>query len=329
MINILVTGAAGFIASCLTDKLVENPNYNIVGVDNFLTGSPLKIAKSDYSNYTFIKLDVNKRREVERLFDEYHFDYIFHLAAVVGVNRTLDFPLKVLKDVEGFKNIFKNAAKNGVKRIFFSSSSEVYGEPVEMPQRELTTPLNSRLPYAIVKNLGEAYCRSYHQEYGIDYTIFRFFNTYGPKQSKDFVISKFIRQALKGEDITIYGNGLQTRTFCYFKDNIDACVAAFESNKYVNDVVNIGNDKEISVIELAKLVVLMTRSSSNIVHLPSLNEGDMSRRQPEITKMRTLLNRPFTSLSDGISMIIQSPIFYQLNEIERPKHNFKIEKKVV
>lgn len=329
MLNILVTGAAGFIASCLTDKLTGNPNYNVVGVDNFLTGSELKITKSKYNNYTFIKADINKLEEVEALFQAYHFDYIFHYAAVVGVQRTLNHPLMVLNDIEGFKHILNLASKNGVKRFFFSSSSEVYGEPVEMPQRELTTPLNSRLPYAIVKNLGEAFCRSYHQEYGLNYTIFRFFNTYGPKQSKDFVISKFIRQALRGENITIYGDGSQTRTFCFHKDNIDACVNAFEKNLFVNEVVNIGNDHETSVLDLAKLIIKMTGASSEIEFLPALKEGDMTKRQPDVSNMNKLLNRPFTSLSEGISMIIQSPDFYPLNDLSREKTNFKIKKDTV
>jgi UDP-glucose 4-epimerase len=106
----------------------------------------------------------------------------------------------------------------------------VYGEPVHLPQHEHTTPLNSRLPYAIVKNVGESFCRSYQQEFGLDYTLFRFFNTYGPKQSPDFVISKFIDAALAGNDITIYGDGTQTRTFCYINDNATACINALEKN---------------------------------------------------------------------------------------------------
>src|SRR5690554_3510903 len=161
----------------------------------------------------------------------------------------------VIEENERIKNNFKLSSAAKVKRLFFSSSSEVYGEPVELPQNEQTTPLNSKLPYAIVKNMGEAYCRSYFQEFGLKYTIFRFFNTFGPKQSPDFVMSKFIRQALNNEDITIYGDGSQTRTFCYIDDNISACLKAFEEDKFINDVVNVGNDKETTILELAKLVI--------------------------------------------------------------------------
>lgn len=313
MINILVTGGAGFIPSCLTDKLVENPNYNVVAVDNFLTGDKLKITQSEYNNYTFIEGDVNKYEVVEQLFEKYKFDYVFHYAAVVGVKRTTDHPLMVLEDVEGLRHVFDFSAKTGVKRIFYSSSSEVYGEPVEMPQRELTTPLNSRLPYAIVKNLGEAFCRSYEKEYGLNYTIFRFFNTYGPKQNPDFVISKFIKAALKNEPITIYGDGSQTRTFCLYKDNIEACVNAFEQGKFINQVVNIGNDIETTVLELAKIVIERTGSQSRIVHFPPLEEGDMTRRQPDISNMKTLLNREMTPLKEGIDSVVKSDIFHQLN----------------
>src|SRR5437588_12842334 len=121
----------------------------------------------------------------------------------------------VLDDIKGIQNVLHLAKNTGVKRVFFSSSSEVYGEPVEFPQNEFTTPLNSRLPYAVVKNVGEAFLRSYKQEFDLDYTIFRFFNTYGPKQSSDFVMTKFIKAALANDRITIYGDGSQTRTFCY------------------------------------------------------------------------------------------------------------------
>jgi nucleoside-diphosphate-sugar epimerase len=192
----------------------------------------------------------------------------------------------------------------GVKRVFYSSSSEVYGEPVELPQHEHTTPLNSRLPYAIVKNVGEAFCRSYQQEFGLEYTIFRFFNTYGPKQSTDFVMSKFLKLALNNEDITVYGAGDQTRTFCYIDDNLDACLTAMNDNKFVNDVVNIGNDELITIFELAKKIIDITDSKSKIIHLPALKEGDMTRRQPDLTNMKMLLNRNMLPIEEGIRRIL-------------------------
>jgi UDP-glucose 4-epimerase len=223
---------------------------------------------------------------------------------VVGVLRTLANPVSVLDDIDGIKNILKLCKNTGVKRVFYSSSSEVYGEPVHLPQNETTTPLNSRLPYAIVKNVGEAFLKSYEQEYGLEYTTFRFFNTYGPKQSIDFVMSKFLRLALKNEPITIYGDGLQTRTFCYIDDNLDACINAFEKNLFVNDVVNIGNDETTTVLELAQIIIKITNSKSEIVHVAPLKDGDMSRRQPDISKMKQLLNRTLLPLEEGIKRVI-------------------------
>ena len=192
-----------------------------------------------------------------------------------------------------------------MKRVYYSSSSEVYGEPVEFPQNEETTPLNSRLPYAIVKNVGEAFLRSYKKEFDLDYTIFRFFNTYGSKQSKDFVVSKFISSALMNNDITIYGDGKQTRTFCFVDDNITATTNAYYQNKFVNDVVNIGGNKEITILELAQLIIRLTNSKSQIVHLPALKEGDMTRRQPDISKMKQLLNKEAVTLEEGLKKLLE------------------------
>ncbi|HKJ32913.1 MAG TPA: NAD-dependent epimerase/dehydratase family protein, partial [Balneolales bacterium] len=210
MAIILVTGGAGFIGSELALRLANNPDNKVVIADNLMTGNLDKLPKSVYDNIRFIRCDVNDFEDISSVFYYYGFDYVFHYAAVVGVDRTLHNPRKVLDDITGIKNILNLSKNTNVKRVFFSSSSEVYGEPVEIPQNELTTPLNSRLPYAIVKNVGEAFLRTYQQVFGLDYTIFRFFNTYGAKQSKDFVISKFINAAMNNEDITIYGDGSQT-----------------------------------------------------------------------------------------------------------------------
>jgi UDP-glucose 4-epimerase len=214
----------------------------------------------------------------------------------------------VLDDIYGIRNILDLSKRTGVKRVFYASSSEVYGEPVHLPQHETITPLNSRLPYAVVKNVGESYFRSYHQEYGLEYTIFRFFNTYGPKQSTDFVMSRFIKSALANEDIQIYGDGSQTRTFCYIEDHLDACTKAMESDRVVNDVANIGNGKIVTILELAETIIRLTNSKSKIMHLPPLEEGDMTRRQPDISKMNELLGRPFTSLEEGIQHILNHPV---------------------
>jgi len=229
---------------------------------------------------------------------------VFHYAAVVGVKRTLENPMMVLQDIEGIKNILSLSKNTGVKRVFYSSSSEVYGEPFEFPQNEQTTPLNSRLPYAIVKNVGEAFFRSFYQEYGLEYTIFRFFNTYGPNQSEDFVVPKFLKAALANDPISIYGDGSQTRSFCYVDDNIDTCIKALQSDEYVNDVLNIGSDIEMTILELAETIIKLTNSNSEIVHQPALEEGDMTRRCPDISKMKQLLGRELITLEKGIKRLV-------------------------
>lgn len=304
MPRILITGGAGFIPSALAIRLARLPGHEVVAVDNLTTGELAKLEPVQYPGIHFIKCDANRFEDISSVFFAYRPEYVFHYAAVVGVKRTTDHPVDVLRDIDGIRNVLDLCKNTGVKRVFFSSSSEVYGEPVEFPQNEHTTPLNSKLPYAIVKNVGEAFLRSYHREYALDYTVFRFFNTYGPKQSKDFVVSKFIRAALRGDDITIYGDGSQTRTFCYIDDNIDATTNAYRNGDVVNDVANIGNDRETTILELARLVVAITGSASKIVHLPPLKEGDMTRRMPDIGRMRSLLGRDLLPLEQGLQRIL-------------------------
>jgi UDP-glucuronate decarboxylase len=306
--KILITGGAGFIGSCVAEKLAKDANNQIVIVDNLITGHFNKIPDSPHGNVKFIKADVNDFLDISSVFLSHSFDYVFHYAALVGVKRTLAKPVLVLNDIEGIRNVLNLSKNIGVKRVFYASSSEVYGEPVEYPQNETTTPLNSRLPYAIVKNVGEAYLRSYQKEFGLDFTIFRFFNTYGAKQSKDFVITKFLDAAIRGSDIEIYGDGSQTRTFCFIDDNVDTCIKSFTDNKFINEVANIGNDKEITILELAKIVINITGSSSRIVHLPALKEGDMTRRKPDNKKMLGLLGRDLISIEEGLSKILNASV---------------------
>jgi UDP-glucose 4-epimerase len=278
-------------------------------VDDLSTGYLSKLPKDENGRWEFIKADVNNFQEISSIMMSHRFDYVFHFAAVVGVLRTQEFPLRVLKDIDGIKNILDISKNISVKRVFYSSSSEVYGEPVVLPQHEHTTPLNSRVPYAVVKNVGESFCKSYHQEYKLNYTIFRFFNTYGPNQSTDFVVARFLAAALKNQDITIYGDGSQTRTFTYVDDTVDTCLNCFYNDKEINDVINIGNDELCTVLELAKLIIKITGSSSKITHLPPLKEGDMTRRQPDNAKMLSILGRPLISLEEGIKKMMTSKTF--------------------
>ena len=309
MKTILITGGAGFIGSCMAEKLISDKDNYVVVVDDLSTGDLKKLPTLPKNNWSLIKCDVNNYSDIAEIMMTFHFDYVFHYAAMVGVQRTQQHPVGVLEDLHGIENVLKLCKNSGVKRIYFSSSSEVYGEPVDLPQNEQTTPLNSRIPYAVVKNVGESFLRSYKKEFDLDFTIFRFFNTYGRKQSRDFVMSRFISLALKNQNVTIYGDGSQRRTFCYIDDNIDACVNAFYKNLHVNDVVNIGSNFEITILDLAKKIIKMTGSSSKITHLPDLKEGDMKRRLPDITKMQKLLNRQPIKIEDGIKKILENTAF--------------------
>lgn len=300
--KVLITGAAGNVGSALSQALLKR-NYSVVCVDNLSTGSRRKLPQS-HDRFRFIKADANDYGEISSIFYAHRFDYVFHYAAVVGVKRTLDNPLAVLQDIEGFKNVLSLAKNCGVRRVFFSSSSEVYGEPVTLPQNEQTTPLNSRLPYAIVKNLGEAFFRSYQQEHGLPYTIFRLFNTYGPNQSEDFVVPRFLRSALRSDPITIFGDGSQSRTFCYVDDTIETMIGCLERNLFVNDVLNVGSDVEYTILDIAKLILQITGSSSRLEHLPPLKEGDMTRRKPDIDRMKEVLGRPLVPVEQGIQRLL-------------------------
>ena len=307
MTKILVTGGAGNIGGALSRKLVENPNYFVIIVDNLSTGSKSKLPSKEFSNWSFINCDVNNYTSISEIMLVNQFDYVFHYAAVVGVKRTQENPIMVLDDIQGIKNILQLSKNSSVKRVFFSSSSEVYGEPVELPQNEETTPLNSRVPYAVVKNVGESFFRSYFNIYGLPFTIFRFFNTYGPNQSEDFVIAKFLKAALKGDDITIYGDGSQTRTFCYVDDNINTCIKILEDNLMMNTVINIGGAKEYKILDVAKLIIEKLNSKSKIIHLPALKEGDMTRRMPDNTKMLNIIDKELISLDQGLDLMMKHP----------------------
>ncbi|MBA3662726.1 MAG: NAD-dependent epimerase/dehydratase family protein [Bacteroidetes bacterium] len=313
--KILVTGGAGNIASALIEELISNSSNFVVILDNLSTGFLSKLPSKDKKNWEFIKADVNNLVELSPVMEKHSFHFVFHFAAVVGVLRTQENPISVLKDIDGIKNILDLSKKSSVKHVYFASSSEVYGEPVELPQNEHRTPLNSRVPYAVVKNVGECFFRSYWQAYELPYTIFRFFNTYGPNQSTDFVVAKFLEAALKNRDITIYGDGSQTRTFTYVTDTVSVCYKVFDQRMLVNDVINVGSSELMSVKELAEAVIRITASSSKIVYLPPLKEGDMTRRQPDNTKMREVLNKELITVEEGIKLMMKDKRFLSAIEL--------------
>ena len=301
MVKILITGGAGFIGSSLCDQLIKR-NYFVYILDNLSTGKKTNIP--NHKNVKFINVDVNSKTKLISKTKNLKIDYIFHFAACVGVLRTINNPLAVLNDINGFKNIFSLSKSKKIKRIFFSSSSEVYGEGRGYAQNEEKTPLNSRLTYAVVKNIGESFCKAFFKEYKINYTIFRFFNTYGPKQSSDFVISKFLKQAISNKNITIYGSGNQSRTFCYIDDTTRVIINCLTRRLYINDTVNIGNNKVVNMYKLANIIKNITNSKSKIIFIKPLKEGDMLKRKPDVKKMKKLLKTKYISLPLGIKRII-------------------------
>jgi len=293
----LITGGAGNIGASLVVKLANNPENIVYVVDDLSTGRIENLA-SVSDSITFLNLDANSPLFLESVKDQVDgLDYIIHLAAVVGVERTLNDPLKVLGDVDGFYNICKLGLFFNVKKVLFSSSSEVYGEPVCHPQNETTTPLNAKLPYAVTKLVGEKVFESFKKMHALDFSIMRFFNTYGPKQSTDFVISRFITQAMNNDDITVIGDGSQTRSFCYIDDNIDTIITILDLDV---PLINVGSDVEISILNLAKLVIEVLSSKSKIIHLPARSEGDMDRRCADNSLMNMVLERELCPLRDGI-----------------------------
>ena len=302
--NVLITGVAGNIGSYLAKKIISEDNFNLVGVDDLSTGSANKLP-SLCDTFNFIKINVNKFDEISSIFDAYKFDYVFHFAAMVGIERVKANPIKVFDDIDGIKNILNLSENQKVKRVFFSSSSEIYGEPISLPQNEEKSPLDCKLPYPVVKNVGEILLKAYFDKFGLNYTIFRFFNTYGPNQSEDFVIPNFLRNAKSNLPIYIYGDGSQTRTFCYVDDNIDTIYKCLTQNVGNLETINVGSNIETSILELARLIIKITNSKSEIIFLkPSSKRYDQFRRKPDIEKMQNILQRGLISLEEGLKKLL-------------------------
>ena len=264
MTDLLVTGGAGFIGSHLVRRLLRNPRHRILVADNFSTGRRTNIPAD--ARVSLATADVNQRRQVEPLFRAHRIRAIFHLAAVVGVDRTQSDPDAVLADLEGIRHLAELGAAHGVEKIYFASSSEVYGRARTFPLAEERSPVDATHPYAWVKHQGEALLGACAAAGGPCFTAFRFFNAYGPRQRADFVVARFVRQALAGSCITVHEDGTQRRTFCHVADTVDAVARIHEAGAFRNEVVNIGSDEEISMRGLAEVVREQTRSSSPIVH---------------------------------------------------------------
>jgi nucleoside-diphosphate-sugar epimerase len=302
--RIVVTGAAGFLGSHLCDRLVERGD-EVVGLDNLVTGSVANIEHLfGTPGFTFVEHDVSKFIWVPG-----DVDVVMHLASPASPKDYLEMPIQTLKVGSlGTHNGLGLARAKGAT-FFLASTSEVYGDPQQHPQTEEywghVNPVGPRGVYDEAKRFAEAMTMAYHRHHGIDVRIVRIFNTYGPRMRPQDgrVVSNFVMQALRGEPITIYGDGSQTRSFCYVDDEVRGFLALLDSDQ--TGPINIGNPGEFTIRELADIVVELTGSGSEIVHEP-LPVDDPTQRRPDITKARELLGwQPTVDLRDGLARTIE------------------------
>jgi len=300
---ILVTGGTGFIGSHLIDYLVQDKTNHIICVDNNYSGSLSNISHlRNLDNFEFIRHDISQPLYLE-------VDQIFHLACPASPKKYQQDPIQTIKtNVYGTMNMLGLAKRTGA-RILFTSTSEVYGDPLISPQKEEywgnVNPIGIRSCYDEGKRMAETMMIEYHNKWNVDIRIARIFNTYGPRLAKNDgrVVSNFICQALLGEDITIYGNGNQTRSFCYIDDMVKGLVKLMIQTRY-SLPINIGNPEEYKIAELADLVKELCNSKSKIRN-ESLPEDDPKHRKPDISKAIDILGwEPCISLKNGLAKTI-------------------------
>ncbi len=311
MSNVLVTGAAGFIGSNLVDKLINNNHY-VFGLDNLITGSLNNLEHlKTINNFEFIEHDVTKYIDLKD-----KLDFIFHLASPASPIDYLSYPIQTLKaNAIGGHNTLGLAKKNNAKFIL-ASTSEVYGDPLEHPQNESyygnVNPIGPRSIYDEAKRFIESMTISYHEYHKLNVSIVRIFNTYGPRMkiNDGRVLPNFIKQASKNHNITINGDGNQTRSFCYIDDLIDGFVKIMDSN-YAYPI-NIGNDDEVTINEIATIILKIMRSKSKIVY-NKMPEDDPLRRKPNLSLAKKILNwTPKICKEEGIELLVK---YYNENKI--------------
>ncbi|MGE0353655.1 MAG: UDP-glucuronic acid decarboxylase family protein [Gemmatimonadales bacterium] len=302
--RVLITGAAGFLGSHLVDRFIAD-GHEVVGMDNLVTGSVDNIAHlAGNPAFRFIHHDVTNF-----IFVDGPLDGVLHFASPASPRDYLELPIQTLKVGSLGTHKALGLAKAKEARLLLASTSEVYGDPQEHPQPETywghVNPVGPRGVYDEAKRFAEAMTMAYHRFHRVDTRIVRIFNTYGPRmRARDGrVVSNFVVQAMRGEPITIYGDGQQTRSFCYVSDLVDGIVRLFHSGE--TDPVNIGNPDEFTVRQLAELTLKLTGSSSRIVQHP-LPTDDPKVRRPDITRARTLLGwSPGIKLEEGLRRTIE------------------------
>jgi dTDP-glucose 4,6-dehydratase len=294
----LVTGAAGFIGSHLSEALLDR-GFSVIGMDNLVTGDVANIAPFTGRDFVLVRHDVTNFIAVEG-----PLDYVFHFASPASPVDYLQLPIQTLKVGGLGTHNCLGLAKDKSARFLLASTSEVYGDPLVHPQREdywgNVNPVGPRGVYDEAKRFAEAMVMAYHRVHSVETRIVRIFNTYGPRMrvNDGRAIPAFMSQALAGEDVTVFGDGQQTRSLCYVSDLVDGVVRLMLSE--VTDPVNIGNPDEMSIRALAERIVALTGSSSRIVEHP-LPVDDPKVRQPDITRARTLLEwEPRVPLDEGL-----------------------------
>ncbi|MFM8534764.1 MAG: UDP-glucuronic acid decarboxylase family protein [Acidimicrobiia bacterium] len=302
MPRVVITGAAGFIGSHLSETLLDR-GYSVVGVDNLLTGDLANIAHLRDRDFQFIRHDVTNYIDIDG-----PVDYVLHWASPASPIDYLELPIPTLK--VGALGTHKALGLAKAKKAVFviASTSEVYGDPLEHPQKESywgnVNPIGPRGVYDEAKRFAEAMTVAYRRYHKVDTKIVRIFNTYGPRMRvrDGRAVPAFISQALLNEDVTVFGDGKQTRSFCYISDLVDGIIKLMLSNE--NDPINIGNPQEMTIEQIATLIIEMTGSKSKIIYKP-LPTDDPKVRQPDITRARTLLAwEPKVSLEQGLGRTI-------------------------
>ncbi len=301
--NIVITGGSGFVGSYLCEKLI-NDGHKIIVIDNLLTGSTENINDLlNNENFSFIEQDVQNHIEIED-----KVDYVLHFASAASPKAYTEHPVNTLKAGSvGTINTLGLAKKHSAEYLL-ASTSEVYGDPLISPQNEEywgnVNPNGERSMYDEAKRFAEAAVATYSRSYGLKTKIVRIFNTYGPRMQLNDgrVVTNFIVQALRNENITIYGDGTQTRSFSYVEDTVAGIISLMNSTEY--DVFNIGNPNEMTVGKLAEKIIELTDSTSEIKYLELPND-DPKQRKPDITKAKTKLNwEPKVNLDEGLAKTI-------------------------
>jgi UDP-glucose 4-epimerase len=325
----LITGGTGFIGSHLADQLVGH-GHSVTLYDDLSTGSLENVRHLiDLPNVRFVEGSTSDAEQVDALVAEA--DRVLHLASAVGVQLVVDKPLdSLLSNVHGCETVLRAASRHG-KRTLFTSTSETYGKNSsdalgEDSDRILGSPFRSRWNYAIAKSFGEALAHALHRERGAQIITVRLFNTVGPRQTGLYgmVLPRFVRQALAGEDLTVFGNGTQTRCFAHVHDSTAAILALLENDTAIGDVFNIGTEDELAIIELARRVIEHAGSASKITLVPyetAYGEGfeELGRRRPDTSKLRALTG---WSAHRTIDDAIDDVILHEQSRAAQAEHGF-------